>query len=161
MLINYRIGNITLHQSAITVASTNTTSEELLTSILIPAGVMRANAMMRIIVLFSGSGSGTKTSRLRLATTQGTSGTAILGVNLSGTSTLYERSVHLWNANAVNSQKSYSLTSSSGVGVISGSPVLTSVDFSVNQFLNITSQKATGTEAHALEAITVQIIEQT
>lgn len=160
MDINYRIGNITLYQSATKIDSTNTTAEELLASILIPAGVMQANSMMRIILCFSGSGTGTKTSRIRFAPAAGTSGAAVLGVNL-GTSASYERSIHLYNNNSVASQKSYSLSSSSGVGLIGTAPLITSIDFGVNQTLSITSQKTTGTEAHSLEFITVQIIQVT
>lgn len=140
--------------SRTTVNSTNTTSEEALASILIPASTLGNNDEIEIWVLFSGSGAGTKTGRARLHSASGTGGTiyyTIQGGTLAS-GQIYQRIVM---KNSSSSQEAVS--SGTIVGASANAVTTSSLSTASDIYINITSQKATGTDALSLNNYTVFI----
>lgn len=140
--------------SRATVASTNTTSEESLASILIPANTLGNNDEIEIYVLWSGSGAGTKTARLRLHTASGTGGTIYYTIQAGtlASGQIYQRIVM---KNASNSQEA--VGSGTIVGASANAVTTSSLSTASDIYINLTSQKATGTDGLSLNNYSIKI----
>lgn len=142
--------------SGAAVSSTNTTSEETLATIQIPANALGANGHIEVFANFTATNNANaKTVRCRL---NGIGGTSYSDLSLASTVQNNLR-VRITNRNATNSQVGItSATRPEKYGTASTSSIITSsVDTTANVDLVITSQKATGTDTLTLESYHVII----
>lgn len=139
------------------VASTNTAAEELLWTLLIPAGLTTTGDVIRVTwMIDKTSGSGTWTTRVRLHTATGTGGTAYTTMAYTGTVKQFVQTViHNSGASAQVGSPATALASYGQFGVAVGSSALNTAS---DMYINLTSQKVTGTDATALVFAFVEII---
>lgn len=139
--------------SATPVSGPADTSENILATVTIPAGVMGTNGRLRIESLWTITNSANnKIVRVRLG---GISGTQFLGRVIGAAATFYNLFT-ISNRNAANSQVS---NQSNGDFTISTASVVTgSIDTSTAQSLVFTGQKASAGETITLESYLVELI---
>lgn len=143
--------------SGAAVPVTGTTSETTLGSVVIPAGAMGANGIIRVTALFSYTSSGNnKTLRVRLG---GLAGTAFHQA-ISTTSSFHQTMVMIRNRNSVSSQVSAPLISAIAFNTGSAAVGTGSVNTANEQTLVITGQLANNSETITLEAFSVEILKQ-
>lgn len=142
-----------------TVSSTNTTSEEILASILIPGGTLASGDTLHLNFLahlLTGSAAGTKTLRVRLHTASATAGTAYF---TSSTTSVGNISWHWLLRIAIKGASSQegSPVGTGPYGVHSNAPITSSLAIASDMYLLITSQKATGTDTLTLNHYDLEI----
>lgn len=146
-----------LARSAAQVLTPADTTEDVLATIVIPAGAMGANGFLRIHTLWGFTGStNAKSMRIRLG---GIGGTQFWFSTALATASIIELSAlaHIFNRNAANSQVGTG-TIAGGIGAGTAAlPATGSIDTSVSQNLVITGQKASAGETLALDAYSVEI----
>ena len=145
-----------LAQSAVSVATTATTSEEVLATITIPANALGANGCIEIWTSWDYTNSAnTKTLRIRAG---GIAGTSLFSSSPTTTNTLM-RPTHWMNVNATNSQKTSSSSGQGGsVGSSTGTLVTTAIDTTASVNIVITGQKASSGETLSLEFYQVNLM---
>ncbi len=147
-------GHLVLAASATPQSVTGTTSETVLATVTIPAGLMTANGQLRIRSLWSYPNSANnKIPRMRLG---GTSGTIFLGPTFTTTASAQYDS-HIRNRNAQNSQVSWNF-SSAGTGTSTGTVTTGTVDTSAAQDLVLAGVLANTGETLTLETYTVELL---
>lgn len=131
------------------VNSTNTTGEEALWNLLIPAGTTGAGDVIRITWgIDKTSGSSTWTTRVRLHTATGTGGTAYTTFAYTGTvKQLVQTVIHNSGASAQIGSPATALAGYGQFGVAYSTSALNTAN---DIWINLTSQKVTGTDAAAL-----------
>jgi hypothetical protein len=142
-------------KSGVSTPSTNTTSEEVIVTITIPAGAMGPNGCLRLISSWSAlNNANVKTVRWRLGGLAGTIlETGVLTSRSGGTNTLL-----ISNRNAQNSQISCGTgMDSSGTSFGVNPNIASAIDTSASTTLVLTSQKATGTDTQAVEQYIAEI----
>lgn len=145
---------VVLASSAAQVASTNTTSEEVLATIAVPANSLGANGFLVIDVTWVTTNSANnKIHRVRFgAAGAGTGGTSYSGLTV--TAVVGNRQLAMIsNRNATNSQ--IGGPGSTAYGSTTSAMPSSSVDTTAAAEIAITSQKATGTETNAIERYVV------
>lgn len=140
--------------SRTTVASTNVTSEEALASIQIPAGTLGNNDEIEIFALYSGSGAGTKNARCRLHTAAGTGGTIFYNIQ-SGTFASGQIFQRIVMKNASNAQES--APNGIIIGASASAVITATLSNASDIYINLTSQKATGTDGLSLNNYSIKI----
>ena len=159
---NLGLGNGTyaIVQSGASIASTNTTAEEVIASVLIPAGTLGNNDMLEIYSLWDISGrSGTVGIRTRLHTSAAVGGTiyaARTGLAI-GSSNAVQR-VQIGMGNASNLQIGQPTNNISYVGESTGTIITSSISTASNMYVVFTSQKTTGTDPTSLRFYSVKIV---
>lgn len=142
-----------LYSNGQAVASTNTTGEEVLRTISIPAGSLGLYGTLEVDVCFTcTNNSNTKTPRVRLG---GVSGTVVFGPALT-TSASTRMIINVMNRGSENSQISHSSTT--GIGTTSTSVITATVNTANAWNLVISSQKDTGTDTLQLEYVKVSVL---
>jgi hypothetical protein len=145
-----------LKSDGTTVATTATTSEETLGSILIPGGLMGLNSAIRIKTLWSMTGTaGIKTPRIKFASLPGT---PVFEWASGATAGAIENETTIRNANSLTAQVAYFQGTSSGLGNTTASNIALAVNTSADQTINITGQKASAADGFSLRGYTVEII---
>lgn len=146
---------LVLAKSAVAVSTPASTTEEVLATITIPAGIIGDNGQLRVYTLWSSTSSAnTKTPRVRFG---GTSGTAFLSATLTTSATTQVMTL-IRNRSSASSQVGNVATVTASFGVSSGSITTATVDTSVATTLVITGQKAVSGETLTLESYTVEVI---
>ena len=153
----YRQSSTILGQSAAQIVAPTDTSENVLATISVTNGIMTGAGCIRWdVVLSTDNNANAKTLRIRLG---GIGGSVLFTRSITSTTgnTLLGRTC---NRNSASSQYTWLVTGSThGGGVFaSGAPTVTSVDTTSTQSLVITMQKATGADAVALEAYSVELV---
>lgn len=145
-----------LAQSAGTVSTTATTSEEVLATITIPANAMGANGCVEIWSTWNYTNSAnTKTCRVRAG---GIAGTSLFSSGPTTTNTLM-RVTHWANTGSTNSQKTSSSSGQAGaVSTSTGTLVTTAIDTTASVDIVITGQKASAAETLSLEFYQVNLM---
>jgi hypothetical protein len=142
-------GAYVLAQSAAAVASTNTTSEEVLATITIPANALGANGRIEVTVSWTHTNSANaKTMRMRYSG----GGSTVLQTLSATTTASSSGRAGFSNRNATNSQVAISASSVGSYGSSANALVTFSVDTTASSSIVISSQKATGTETLTLES---------
>ena len=149
-------GVYVLAQSAVAVPSTNTTSEETLATITVPAGIIGLNGALEIITLWTTTNSANnKTPRVRFS---GAAGTIFWGPTFT-TQVTDQAFCCIRNVRSHSSQKGWSSGSNSGFGSSASAVATATVDTaSADTTIVISSQKAVGTETCTLEAYSVKLV---
>ena len=149
-------GPIVLASSAVQVASTAVTTEEVLATISIPAGLLGANGRLRFKTDGSlTSSANNKTLRVRLG---GLAGTVISAFTYTTTSG-WQMEGHVQNRNSASSQWANSWGQRATDTVMAVFPSATAaINTSAAVDLVITSQKATAGETFTLESYSVELI---
>ena len=145
-----------LGASAVAVPLTGSTSETILATIVVPAGSMGTNGLLRVSYLWSmTSSANVKTPRLRLG---GIAGTAFYQQTHTTTATLRHQT-EIANRNSAASQVSYPSIAGGGGWSTSAQAVTTgTVNTAVAQDLVITGQLASAGETITLESYIVELI---
>jgi hypothetical protein len=145
-----------LAHSAAGIASTNTTSEEVLATVAVPAGALGANGFLVVDTSWTLTNSGNnKTMRSRFgASGAGTGGTAF-GQVTQTTAVSYRQQHIISNRNATNSQVGASGIATTAFGSTAAALPTAAIDTTAASEVVISSQKATGTETCTLEQYTV------
>lgn len=141
--------------SAVAVSHTGNTDETVFATIPIAAGLMSANAILRVTTLWSYTNSGNaKTGRIRLG---GVSGTQFLSVGHT-TSASFSDSRLIRNRGVTNSQVGTGAGTTVTAGATTAVPTTATVDMSVAQDLVLSGQLASAGETITLEAYTVELL---
>ena len=129
-------------------AVTGTTNETTLATLVIPANILGSNGALRITALFSGTGTNTKTHRIKFG------GTTFASLSTSSSSTVFGEIV-IVNRNATNSQISHPTIGdgSSGSAVVTGS-----VDTTQSQNVVITGQLNNVADSITLGYVFVEVV---
>jgi hypothetical protein len=148
---------IVIAHSAAGFASTNTTSEEALATVAIPANALGANGFLLIEMSWTATNNANvKTCRVRFgASGAGTGGTAFPAISAASLLALRTQTI-IQNRNATNSQLG-GTSPGAGSGLGSGAAAIPTgaIDTTAATELVFSSQKATGTDTLTLEAYTV------
>lgn len=144
-----------LASSAVAVTHTGNTSETVLATVTIPAGIMGLNGALRINSLWStpGGSGNSKTCRIRLG---GISGGTVFAIANTTNLSIFDPSRIVHNRNSASSQ-SMRATNSSG-GATSAAAATLSVDTSVALDLVFTANLANSGESITLEEYMVELI---
>lgn len=152
-LINPRPA-LVLGASAAAVSCPADTSEDLLATVTIPAGIMGLNGILRIYHLWSfTSSANNKTPRVRLGGIGGT----VYGSDVFTTSATWQDMRWIANRGAANSQ----IGGKSSAGILTfstSSNITSSVDTSAATTLVFTGQKASAGETLTLEQYLVELL---
>lgn len=153
VLINSRPITI-LGASGTAVSAGANTTENTLATVIIPAGAMGTNGILRVTTLWSYTNSANnKTKRVRLG---GIGGTAFLElINTTQASTMNIKMIA--NRDVANSQVTFN-NQSGGAGNTTGGVTTGSIDTTASQTLVITGQKASSGETLTLESYIVELI---
>jgi hypothetical protein len=145
-----------LAASGTAVSGAADTSENILATVSLPAGIMGANGVLRIWTLWNyTSSSNNKTLRIRLGGIGGTQVYALLRTTSTHTSDLR----FVANANAQNAQVFFDRGSEPTAGAgSSGTNITAVIDTSAATTLVITGQKASAGETLTLSAYTVELL---
>lgn len=132
------------------------TAEAQLASIVLPAGAMGTNGILRITCRWTYTNSGNnKTMRVRLG---GSGGTVYLSYVVTTTLIAQTQTV-IWNVNAANSQEGYSATASNPYqGASAGAYVTGAIDTSAASSIYISGQPASGGETVTLRGYLVELL---
>lgn len=146
---------ILLASSAVPVSHTGDTSETVLATVPIPAGLMGLNGALRINSLWStpGGSGNNKTCRIRLG---GISGGTVFAIANTTNLSIFDTNRIVHNRNSASSQ-SLRATNSSG-GATSAAAATLSVDTSVAVDLVFTASLANSGESITLEEYMVELI---
>jgi hypothetical protein len=142
-----------LQQSGVAIVSANSASEQSMVSVPVPAGAMGLNGSLRIWTLWSMvNNANAKTHRIRL---NGIAGTIIQSLTAASL-VQFSACCRVTNRGALNSQ----VAGEAGINLIGSSAnalVTAAIDTSLAWTVDITTQKATGTDAVSLEAYCVEL----
>jgi len=139
-----------------TVTSTNTTSEEALWNVEIPAGAVTTNDWVEIRLMNrKTSGTGTNTFRVRINTATGVGGSIIS--NYAGTSTQTSVQGPMVAITGASAQISTPAFNGTTYAVAAVDTVATAFSVASSIWLNFTNQKVTGTDGFELRTATVII----
>ena len=146
---------LTIAQSGVAVVSANSTGEQALATITIPAGLMGINGALYVTALWTLTNNiNAKTLRIRLGGIAGTEFQNLAGASLVTVSA----AMRIQNRGSLASQVGASV-GMNAFGATSTAAVVTgTINTAVNQDLVISVQKATGTDTATLEAYTVQVV---
>jgi hypothetical protein len=156
-IIQAKWAGLILAHSAAQVASTNTTSEEVLVTVAVPANAMGANGFLLADLVWNcTSNANVKTARVRFgASGAGTGGTVFNSPALTSTSGA-RFLARIANRNATNSQVGGSApTNITGLATGAANAPTSAIDTTAASEIAVTSQKATGTDSMTLESYTV------
>lgn len=143
--------------SHVTVSSTNTTAEEVVASVLIPANTLVAGdtiVVTAFAVLASGAAAGTKTFRVRLHTSAAAAGTIYSAAATVTTTGGYFQTLNHIYVKAGSSQEGGGGTA---LGSVGGTIFTSSLALSSDMYVVFTTQKATGTDTLTLNSYDVSI----
>lgn len=146
-----------LAQSGAAVNTPADTTEDILATITIAAGILGTAGMLLVETVWTLTNSGNaKGMRIRLG---GIGGTAYMAaVGFTNQLTLMTRTL-IWNRAAANSQVGCSPYMSTGAGTFfDTAPTTSAIDTSASTTLVITGQKATSGETLTLESYTVSLL---
>jgi hypothetical protein len=157
LLVEGKTTGYLLDHSAAGSASTNTTSEEVLATVAIPAAALGANGFLLIEMSWSATNNANaKTVRARFgASGAGLAGTAFPAVSVASGVAIRLQSI-IQNRNATNSQIG-GTSPGSQTGFSLGTAAIPTgvIDTTAATEIAITSEKATGTDTLTLEAYSV------
>jgi hypothetical protein len=144
-----------LAQSAVSVANTAVTTEEILATITVPANEMGPNGVIEIWAAWSNNNNGnSKTFRIRVG---GIGGTAIFNTSNTTNITLM-RPTHWMNVNSASSQRTSSaLGQGGGTGASGGALITTAVATTAAVDIVITGQKAVAGDTLSLDFYQVTV----
>jgi hypothetical protein len=147
---------IILGVSGVASSAGANTTENVLATVNIPAGIMGPNGLLRIYSLWSYTNSANnKTLRIRLG---GAGGTQVFAITQT-TSTHMSDLRHIQNANAQNAQVFHDRGSQPAVGATSaGANVTAAIDTSLGTTLVFTGQKALNSETLTLSSYYVELL---
>ena len=141
------------HQSGVAAASTNTTGEEVLRSVLIPAGTLGNNDSIEIRAVINSVGrAGTANNRVRIHTSAAAAGTVYLSSNNQAATIESWRTygfIDLLNSATSQAQPGYVNTAFVG-GQAANTLITSSLNTASDIYVVFTSQKGTGTDALSL-----------
>lgn len=146
--------------SGASVALTGSTSETVMATITIPAGVLGPNGSVRVRTLWSATNNANnKTRRIRYgALGAGTGGAVMLGIASASVATM-QHYTQWTNRNATNSQVGMATGAGTGGFTESTSAIATAaIDTTAATDVVITGQLATGTDTLTLESYSVEVI---
>lgn len=154
---NQRVLMFTGWASAVAVSCPADTTEDILATVNIPAGVMGLNGILRVSTRWSFTGSvNAKTSRVRLG---GIGGTLYQGAANGATDIAAMYQMTIQNRNAANSQIGHiNAAGASGFGPSTGAHQTGAIDTSLAQTVVITGQKASAGETMTLETYFIELI---
>lgn len=152
--------NRPFYKSNASVASTNTTGEELLTSVLIPAGTLGNNDTIEVRGVWDISGrAGTVTLRVRLHTSAAAGGTAYYAQSGLATTQLSARAwFFIEELNATNSQNAFAPNNNTFQGGLNVALATSALSTASDMYVIFSSQKNTGTDPTSLKTAYVNII---
>jgi len=144
-------GNVIVGQSGVAASVTGTLSETTLASVVIPAGMLGLNGVLRITALWSATNNAnTKSCVYRLG------GTPICSTGITSFAS-YQDQRNMRNRGALNSQINFVGAASFGSG--SGvAPLATAIDTSVDKTLTLTAILTNTSDTVTLEGYTVEIL---
>ncbi len=153
-VINYSfMSRRVIAQNNVAVASTNTTAEELLATVVIPGGTIGANGIIRCLAFWTvTNNTNVKSARIRLGGFGGTIYHLLsLASSSSGQALCIIRNTGVVDAqNGMNSAALPFGTTSSGI-------VISAYDTTKDLEVAFTSEKATGTDIMALRGYSVEV----
>lgn len=144
-----------LYQSGLqVVAPANDTAENILATFIIPGGLMKRNGMLRLVLMWSFTGStNNKLLRIRMTSAAGTqlflTTQAVVG-NLE-----YTVDFIIQNQNSLVAQI---CRGAAQWGAAAVAPVTTAIDTEANWTVVVTAEKATGSETVNLEHFSVEVV---
>lgn len=149
-------GFITLAHSGSAIANTGNTTENILATVALPAGMMGANGMLRILTTWSYPNSGNnKTMRVRLG---GIGGSELVSlVRTTGEITMNHWMV-VSNRNSQSSQVMHNNQVTAQFGVSGLAVTTTAVNTAVAQDIVITAQCASAAETITLERYHIEVL---
>lgn len=149
------LSTVTLAQSGVAALSVNSTSEQALATISIPATMMGINGALYVTALWTlTNNANAKALRVRLGGLAGTEFQNLAGASLVTVSA----ALRIQNRGSLASQVGASV-GMNAFGATSTAAVVTgTINTAADQDLVISAQKATGTDTATLEAYTVQIV---
>lgn len=147
---------IILASSAVAVSHTGNTSETVLATVTIPAGLMGLNGALRLFSLWStpGGSGNNKTPRARFG--NGLSGTTFFGVNVTTTLSYSDGPRILQNRNSAASQ--VVRTTNSGTGTSTAAVAALTIDTTASQVVVLTGQLANGSDTITLEQYSLELL---
>ncbi|MCU1327431.1 MAG: hypothetical protein JWN34_2801, partial [Bryobacterales bacterium] len=145
-------GSAVIFQTGAPATPTSSTSEALLGSISIPAGLLSANGQLRVTTLLAATGTtNTKTARLRFGTSSGVSGT-VLGTYTLSAANLSQMVVKpIQNANSLSAQVS-SASINSGSGAASTADATSAINTANATVINLTGQVTNAADTLSYDA---------
>ncbi len=147
------------HQSGASVASTSTASEEILRSILIPAGTLGNNDMIKVLAKIDASGrSNSLVVRVRRHTSSAAAGTIYYTSNsLANTNNTVTTNIEIIMANSASAQVGSGITGTMYNGGSTPSLSTSSLNTAADMYVLITTQKTTAADPTTLVLSQVQI----
>ena len=139
------------HSAVAGSALTGIAAETTLAIISLAGGSVGPNGQIKVTAMWSMTGSGTKTLRVRIA------GAAFLAVNQTVNLSIRGQCI-IENRNAQNSQITANVGSQNPFTGTTGTVQLNAVDLSVDQTMIISGQVASGGETMILESYTVETL---
>ncbi len=148
-------GTAVLAASGVAVSTGSDTTEDVLATITIPAGLMTANGKLEIETLWAiNNNANNKTFFVRFG---GTAGTPYLNVAATA-AVAFQNHVNIQNAGSVSSQVGFPVGTANSYAA-GGNPMTTSaVNTAAATTLIISGQKATATDTLTLSAYSVKLI---
>lgn len=145
-----------LGASAVAVSGAADVAENILATIIVPAGVMGLNGILRVETMWTFTNSANnKLLRWRLG---GIGGTAFMDLTATANATYSDVRI-VRNRNAANSQVAWGASSGVGGHAFSTGAVTTgAIDTSIAQTIVITGQKALAGETLTLESYLVELL---
>ncbi len=136
---------------------TGNTTETVLATYTLPANTLSANGILRITSLWKKTGTaGTRTERIRLG---GTSGTSYYENTNSANILSMTNQILIYANGATNAQKGFGTNSSSGLGTVAGTNVTSSVDTTNNVDVVLSTQLSNSGDTDELESYLIEQIE--
>lgn len=151
--------HVILGQSGAALALTGTVSETILATIVVPAGYMGLNGVIRIRTLWTATNNANnKTRRIRFGLSgAGTGGTVILGAASASTISM-QHFTQIQNRNATNSQIGMSTgAGTGGWSEIASAAAAPTIDTTLACELAITGQLASSGDTLTLESYFVEL----
>lgn len=162
------IGRRLFYKNNVSSTFTGATTEVVLGFVVVPAGTIFANDVMRIRATITKVGTaGAMTARIRVGTTLPTIGSAVPGgttqigmLTNSATGTFMVKEMDVVFKNALNSQVTLSTVANVPSDVVATSNTLSSLslDFSVDQYIMVGVSMAVATDTTNLNSFLIEII---
>lgn len=155
----YRDAWVLLAASAVALPHTGTTSETVLATVPVPSGIMGANGILRVTMLWGfDTSANNKIGRMRFgASGAGTSGTAYFSTGNQTTNLAYRAQNQIENRGAANSQVGHH-SATSGFAVVNANIVTSAIDTTAGAEIAFTAALASGGDAMRLESYLVEIM---
>lgn len=157
--LNAKANNLLAKQN-ITITHTGTTAETKIYSILIPAGSVQANDVLKLLMkAFGASGVASKSFRMYFNTSDAIGGVQV-GLNTIAATVSALTTRNIFCKNSLSSQQvigpTISVSNEESTGQNAGSYSTISINFAVDQYFIVSCQLTTGTESASILGLTLQ-----